>query len=69
MPPAKTPSLGSFEDEYEVSFIIPQQYKIEEVPENVVLNSEFGTYKLSFVKNGESLKVNRSIRINKGIYI
>lgn len=58
----------SFEDEYEVSFIIPQQYKIEEVPENVVLNSEFGTYKLSFVKNGESLKVNRSIRINKGIY-
>lgn len=58
----------SFEDEYEVSFILPQQYKIEEVPENVVLNSEFGTYKLSFVKNGESLKVNRSIRINKGIY-
>ncbi|NML56502.1 DUF3857 domain-containing protein [Chryseobacterium cheonjiense] len=58
----------SFEDEYEVSFMIPQNYKIEEVPENVVLNSEFGTYKLSFVKNGESLKVNRSIRINKGIY-
>lgn len=58
----------SFEDEYEVSFILPQQYKIEELPENVVLNSEFGTYKLSFVKNGESLKVNRSIRINKGIY-
>jgi len=58
----------SFEDEYEVSFMIPQNYKVEEVPENVVLNSEFGTYKLSFVKNGESLKVNRSIRINKGIY-
>lgn len=58
----------SFEDEYEVSFILPQQYKVEELPENVVLNSEFGTYKLSFVKNGESLKVTRSIRINKGIY-
>ena len=58
----------SFEDEYEVSFILPQQYKVEELPENVILNSEFGTYKLSFVKNGESLKVNRSIRINKGIY-
>jgi hypothetical protein len=58
----------SYEDDYEVSFTIPQQYKIEELPENVVLNSEFGTYKLSFVKNGESLKVNRTIRINKGIY-
>lgn len=58
----------SYEDDYEVSFTIPQQYKIEEIPENVVLNSEFGTYKLSFVKNGESLKVNRTIRINKGIY-
>lgn len=58
----------SFEDEYEVSFILPQQYKVEELPENVVLNSEFGTYKLSFVKNAESLKVTRSIRINKGIY-
>ncbi|MEC3877726.1 DUF3857 domain-containing protein [Chryseobacterium salviniae] len=58
----------SFEDEYEVNFILPQQYKVEELPENVVLNSEFGTYKLTFVKNGESLKVNRSIKINKGIY-
>lgn len=58
----------SFEDDYEVSFTIPQQYKVEEFPENVILNSEFGTYKLSFAKNGETLKVSRSIRINKGIY-
>ena len=58
----------SFEDEYEINFTIPKNYKIDEIPENVTLNSEFGTYKLSFVKNGETLKVNRIIRINKGLY-
>ena len=58
----------SFEDEYEISFVLPKNYKVEELPENVTLNSEFGTYKLSFVKNGEELKVNRTIRINKGLY-
>lgn len=58
----------SFEDDYEIDFSIPQNYKIEELPENVVLNSEFGTYTLSFVKNGENLKVKRMIKINKGLY-
>lgn len=58
----------SFEDEYEINFAIPKNFKIEELPENVNINSEFGTYKLSFVKNGEELKVNRTIRINKGLY-
>ncbi|WP_428067947.1 DUF3857 domain-containing protein [Chryseobacterium gambrini] len=58
----------SFQDEYEINFALPKNYKIEELPENVTLNSEFGTYKLSFVKNGEELKVNRTIRINKGLY-
>lgn len=58
----------SFEDDYEINFTLPQNYKVDEIPENVVLNSEFGTYKLSFVKNGDGLKVNRSIRINKGLY-
>ncbi|MCF2219604.1 DUF3857 domain-containing protein [Chryseobacterium sp. PS-8] len=58
----------SFQDEYEINFALPKNYKIEELPENVTLNSEFGTYKLSFVKNGEELKVSRIIRINKGLY-
>jgi hypothetical protein len=38
------------------------------IPDNVLLNSEFGTYTLSFVKNGDELKLNRTIRINKGLY-
>ncbi|WP_027378377.1 DUF3857 domain-containing protein [Chryseobacterium daeguense] len=58
----------SFEDEYEINFTLPKNYKIEELPENVTINSEFGMYKLNFVKNGEELKVNRTIRINKGLY-
>lgn len=58
----------SFEDEYEINFAIPANYKMDEIPNNVILNSEFGSYKLSFVKNGEELKVNRTIHVNKGIY-
>lgn len=58
----------SFEDDYEINFTLPQNYKVDELPENVVLNSEFGMYKLSFVKSGEGLKVSRTMRINKGLY-
>ncbi|WP_073064202.1 DUF3857 domain-containing protein [Chryseobacterium oranimense] len=58
----------SFQDEYEIDYVLPKNYKIDEVPENVTINSEFGTYKLTLVKNGESLKVTRFIKINKGIF-
>lgn len=58
----------SFQDEYEIDYAIPKNYKIDEVPENITINSEFGTYKLTLVKNGESLKVTRFIKINKGIF-
>lgn len=58
----------SFQDDYEITFTVPAQYKLDEVPENVSINSEFGSYQLNFVRNGTELKVNRSIRINKGIY-
>ncbi|KXH81363.1 DUF3857 domain-containing protein [Chryseobacterium kwangjuense] len=58
----------SFQDEYEIDFAIPKNYKIDEIPQNLQINSEFGTYKLTFVKNGESLKVTRFIKINKGLF-
>ncbi|ASK32578.1 DUF3857 domain-containing protein [Chryseobacterium sp. T16E-39] len=60
--------MQSFEDEYKITFEIPKNYKIEEVPTDVKLPSEFGTYQLSFVKNGEELTVTRTIRVNKGMY-
>lgn len=58
----------SFEDEYEIGFTIPKGYKVDETPNDVSLTSEFGHYKLNFVKNGEEIKVMRKIQINKGIY-
>lgn len=60
--------MQSFEDDYQISFEIPKNYKIEEVPADIKLPSEFGTYQLNFVKNGEALTVTRTIRVNKGMY-
>jgi len=58
----------AFQDEYDIDFIIPKNYKIEEIPEDFSLNSEFGEYTLKIVKNGDNLKVQRIIKIKKGIY-
>ncbi|KQT35967.1 GTPase [Chryseobacterium sp. Leaf405] len=58
----------SFEDEYEINYTIPQNFKVEEIPQNVTFNSEFGSYTLKFVNNGTELKVNRIIKVNKGLY-
>lgn len=58
----------SFEDEYLINFEIPKNYKVEEIPDNITINSEFGSYKLSVLKEGEKLKVSRTVRVNKGIY-
>lgn len=58
----------SYEDEYEISFSLPNGYKIEETPENINLKSEYGFYTLNFVKNGEEIIVKRKIQINKGAY-
>ncbi|KFF26315.1 DUF3857 domain-containing protein [Chryseobacterium vrystaatense] len=58
----------SFEDEYEINFSVPKNYKIDEVPQNMIVNSEFGTYTLNFVKSGDLLKVTRFIKVNRGIF-
>ena len=58
----------SFEDEFEINFTIPQNYKIDEVPDDVTVNSEFGSYTLHFTKNEKEIKVLRKIRVNKGLY-
>jgi len=58
----------SFEDEYEIDFIIPKNYKVEEIPDNFSLTSEFGEYTLKLIKEGENLRVHRILKIKKGIY-
>ncbi|MCW1962801.1 DUF3857 domain-containing protein [Chryseobacterium viscerum] len=58
----------SFEDEYEIAFILPMGYKVDETPDNSNITSEFGSYKLSFVKSDNQIKVTRKMQINKGLY-
>ncbi|MCQ9638456.1 DUF3857 domain-containing protein [Chryseobacterium sp. WG14] len=58
----------SFEDEYEINFTIPKGYKIDEAPDDTNVKSEFGYYNLSFIKNGEEIKVKRKVQVNKGTY-
>ncbi len=58
----------SFEDEYEINFTLPKGYKIDELPEDSNLQSEFGYYTLNFAKNGDEIKVKRKIQVNKGAY-
>ncbi len=58
----------SYEDDYEIGFILPKNYKIDEIPDNVSINSEFGTYKLNISKNGSEVKVSRLVKINKGTF-
>lgn len=58
----------SFKDEYEIGFILPKGYKIDEIPENTKITSEFGYYQLDFIKNGEEVKVIRKLQVNKGMY-
>lgn len=58
----------SFEDDYDIVFTLPKGYKIDEIPADSNISSEFGSYKISFVKDNDQVKVSRKIQLNKGIY-
>lgn len=58
----------AYEDDYEIAYELPEGYFIEELPQNGILTSEFGTYSLSFEKKEAQLIVKRVIQIKKGIY-
>lgn len=58
----------SFEDNYSVSFTIPTTYKIDEIPDNISYNSEFGSYQMKIEKIGNEVKVSRVITVNKGLF-
>ncbi|MDR6920405.1 DUF3857 domain-containing protein [Chryseobacterium sp. 2987] len=58
----------SYEDQYEISFAIPKNYKVDEIPDTVQINSEFGTYKLNIAKSDNEVKVTRLIKMNKGLF-
>ncbi|WP_435525525.1 DUF3858 domain-containing protein [Chryseobacterium indoltheticum] len=58
----------SYEDEYEIIYKLPVGYIIEEMPENGNVNSEFGTYKISFEKKDDQLIVKRFFQMKKGLH-
>lgn len=58
----------SYEDDYEIEFLLPLQYKPAEIPLPVNLSTEFGSYSLEIKPENQSIKVIRKININKNIY-
>lgn len=58
----------SYEDDYEIEYQIPTNYVVEEMPQNGLITSDFGTYLISFVKKEDKIIVKRSVNIKKGIY-
>lgn len=58
----------SYEDDYEIEYQIPTNYVVEEMPQNRLITSDFGTYLISFVKKEDKIIVKRSVNIKKGIY-
>lgn len=58
----------SYQDESNIAYQLPANYFIEEIPKDVSLSSEFGSYSISFIKQDDKLLVRRNIKINKGLY-
>ncbi|GAA5090627.1 hypothetical protein GCM10023210_17010 [Chryseobacterium ginsengisoli] len=58
----------SYSDESEIIYELPPNYYIEEIPKNGNIDSEFGSYQVTFEKQESKLIVKRTIKINKGIY-
>ncbi|MCT2408962.1 DUF3857 domain-containing protein [Chryseobacterium antibioticum] len=58
----------SYQDESNIAYQLPANYFIEEIPKDVSLSSEFGSYSISFIKQDDKLLVKRNVKINKGLY-
>ncbi|WP_431127437.1 DUF3857 domain-containing protein [Flagellimonas flava] len=55
------------EDEFKIS--IPENYKIESLPNSIDLETKFGSYSLGFESVGDQILVKRRILIKKGTYL
>lgn len=58
----------SYEDEYEIVYQIPANYVVEEMPQNGLVTSDFGSYVISFEQKDDKIIVKRLVNIKKGIY-
>ena len=60
--------LDAFQDAYEIEYLLPAGYEVEEIAENVEASSEFGTYTLNVTKKEGSILVKRVLKIKDGVY-
>jgi len=61
--------MRGFLDEDEFNIRIPNEYKVESLPENKTVKTEFGNYQISIEKvDDNSLRYKRTLLVKKGLY-
>ena len=58
----------AFQDEYEITYKLPEGYTIEELPSDENFSSEFGEFAIKYEKKENQLLVKRVLTLKKGIY-
>lgn len=59
---------NSFMETDTIIYKIPDNYFIEDIPENLTINSKFGFYAINIENIGETVKYVRNFQLNKGLY-
>lgn len=57
-----------FQDDYEIEYSIPVDYKFSEIPTPTEFNTEFGSYSINYTLKDQKLSVHRILTIKKGLY-
>jgi hypothetical protein len=68
--PADTSALrvtASYINVDSISYYIPIGYKVESMPEDVFIESEFGTYRYSLKTNADQIVLYRQLELNEGL--
>lgn len=51
-----------------IIYKIPDNYFIEDFPEDLSIDSKFGSYAMNIENGGETIKYVRKFQLNKGLY-
>jgi len=55
-------------DEDKITYELPEGYHIEHLPESIDLESDFGSYKMNVIKEGNTIIYYRKVKMNKGSF-
>lgn len=56
-----------YNNDYEVEYTIPKNYKFTEIPTDKKIDSQYGNYSIMFSQNADKITVKRTFKINKAI--